>query len=209
MKRLIKLGSAGILTLLAAFTGTAFASQALHAHAIATVGEVAGADASVLELLRPVYDAFAGHQPALGAALGLIALTALTKRYFGNRVPWLHTDAGGSLLALSLAASTAAATGLAVPGATVTFALIKSALLVGVGAAGGYTMIKHLIIEPLLPRLPAWLRTLLTPLLWIFDGSGKPAEVKIAEAIAAGNAAVVASPAQGLVSVVGTPTEIK
>lgn len=180
--------------------------RAVHA----ATGALTGApdDASILDLLRPVYDAFHGGHYAYGAALGVIALVALVKSYLGDRIKWLHTDAGGSLLALLMSSATAVATGLAAPDAHVTFALLKSALLVGIGAAGGYAMIKNLIVEPLLPHLPAWLRSVLTPILWIFDSSGKPSDVKIAEAVAAGNAAVEAKPPTGIAGVVGAPTDV-
>lgn len=166
-------------------------------------------DASLLDLLRPVYEALTAGQYALTTALALIALTALAKRYLGGALPWLHTDAGGSLLVLVGAGATAAAAGLLAPGTHVTLGLLKNALFAGVTAAGGYAMIKNLIITPVLPLLPSWLRTVLTPLLWIFDGSMKPQEVAIAASVAAGVVAVETKPAQGVQGIVSNVREIK
>lgn len=205
MMRALKIGSASILALLGAFTATAVAAG-FAAHAST---ELVAPEPSLIDLLKPVYEAFAGHRSALGVALGMIALIAIVKRNIGDKLPWLHTDAGGSLLALLTSSAAATATGLAAPDATVTFDLIKNAVLVGVGAAGGYAMIKHLVIEPLLPHLPAWAQAILSPVLWIFDGSTKPAAVKIAEAVEAGAKAVAAAPAQGIAGIVGAPTVIK
>lgn len=169
---------------------------------------------SLLELLKPVYNAFAGGHYAYAAALGVIAGVALLKRYAGSGKfgAFVHGDFGGSLSALLMAAAGASAAALAAPGAHVTLALLKSALLVGIGAAGGYAMLKNLIIEPLLKRygskLPSWMQPLVA-LAEAFFGHGSDGAAALAKAQAAGDAAVAAKPAQGVAAVTGTPTEIK
>lgn len=209
MRRVVKAAplalSLGFIGLLA-FSATAFAANA-----------VASPDTSILDLARPVFNAFSGGHYAYAAALGIILLVAVLKkasaRYLGDKVvKALHSDAGGSALALAGAAATAMSAGLAAPGATVTFSLLKSALLVGVGAAGGYAVLKNLVIEPILKPLaskaPAWAQPIFTLVFWIFD---KPDSVLATEAnaAAAGEAAVKANPSPGVAEVLGQPTEVK
>lgn len=154
---------------LAAFAGTGYAADA------ATPSD----SQTLLELLRPVYDAFAGGHYAYAGALLVIVLVALVKRYAGDSVPFVHTDAGGSLLALVGGVATGLAAGLAAPGATVTPGLLESSALVGVGAAGGYAVLKNTLIDPLLKplaaRAPAWLRPALRVVLFVFD---RPSDAK-------------------------------
>jgi hypothetical protein len=183
---------------LSAITLVTFAATA-HAQTAATPDS-----GSVLDLLKPVYNAFAGGQYAYMGTLLVILLVALTKRYLGDKLPWLHSDVGGTSTALLAAAATAAAAGLATPGSHLTFALLKTSLMVGVGAAGGFAVLKALIIEPLLipleAKAPAWMKPLFALVLWIFD---KPDAIKQAEA--AGTAAVAAKPATGLDGAAGAP----
>lgn len=168
-----------------------------------------GDSSSLLELLKPLYNAFAGGHYAYAAALTVIALVALTKRYLGDKFAWLHSDAGGSLMALLASSAAAYASGALTigPGAAASFALLKSALLIGVGAAGGFAMLKNLVIEPLLKPLaakaPAWMQPLFALVFWMFD---KPSAVATAEA--AGQSAVKAHPGAGLEAVAGKPTEV-
>ena len=186
---------------LLAFNGTALASDA-----------VTGADGSWLDLARPVFDALSGGHYAYAGALLIIVIAALVKRYLGDKVAWLHTDAGGSALALVTAAATATAAGLAAPGATLSLGLLKTSLAVGVGAAGGYAVLKNLIVDPILVPLetkaPAWAKLPLALITWVFD-HGTSGQQAIAAATAAGTAAVAASPAPGAASVTGTPTDVK
>lgn len=188
-----------------AFIGLlSFAGFALAAGAAAP----STTDGSLLDLAKPVYDAFMGGHYAYGAALLVVLMVALAKKYLGDKIPWLHSDAGGSLLALLAAMSAAVAAGLATPGASITLALLKSSLLVGIGAAGGYAMLKNLIIEPLLKPLaakaPAWMQPLFQLIFWIFD---KPSPTETANA--AGDAAVIATPGSGVDGVIGASTDVK
>lgn len=186
-----------VLIALASFGATAFAA-----------GQVADPESSLLDLVKPVYDALSGGHYAYAGALLVILLVALTKRYLGDRIAWFHSDAGGSLLALLASSAAALGSGLASPGAVITLSLLKSALLVGVGAAGGYAMIKNLIVEPLLKPLaakaPAWMQPIFAMVFWIFD---KPSA--IVTATKAGDTAVAAHPSIGVAGVTGEPMDVK
>lgn len=184
---------------LAAFSATSHAAVA-----------VTGEDVSILDLARPIYDALASHQYSLTAMLVIVLLVALTKRYLGDKVPWLHSDAGGSALVLVGTMASAMAAGLLAPGATITWMLLKTAALTGVSAAGGYAMIKNLLITPFLKPLaakaPAWLQPIFNLVFAFFD---HPPLAPVAIAIKAGDAAVAAAPATGADGIVGTSTEVK
>lgn len=169
MKTTAKIWAAILLIFSLSFAGTAAAADA-----------VVPSDGTWLDLAQPVLQAFSGGHYAYCAALAVILMVALLKRYGlpGDVASqeWLHSDLGGSLLALVASTATACAAGLATPGAHITLALLKSALLVGVGAAGGFAALKNLVIEPLLKPAQAWLDKrvplLAKPLalvMWIFD----------------------------------------
>ena len=134
------------LVALVAFAGTGYAADA------ATPSD----SQSLLDLLRPVFEAFAGGHYAYAAALGTIVLVALVKRYVGSNNPtsWVHSDAGGSALALVAASATALSSGLAT-GAAITVDMLESAGAIGVAAAGGFATVKNLLVDPFLKPLAA------------------------------------------------------
>jgi hypothetical protein len=185
-----------ILTFLAAFFGTAYAAEA-------TVDPNAGS----LDIAKSIYEAFTGHHYAYAGALGLMLGIALVKRYLGPKISWLHSDVGGTSLALGGAFATALVAALA-GGGSVTLDMLKTSLLVGIGAAGGYAVLKKLIVEPLLKPLaakaPAWAQPIFSLIFWIFD---KPDP--IADAAKAGDAAVTANPGAGATGVLGKAEEVK
>jgi hypothetical protein len=184
---------------LLAFAGTALAANTIDP-----------ADGS-LDVAKSIYNALTGGHYAYAGALLVILLVALTKRYLGPKIVWLHSDAGGATLALLASGATALAASLA-GGGPVTLGMVKTSALVGVGAAGGYATIKALVVEPLLKPLEAWAPPWMAPAFslvsWIFD---KPDYAKQAEAKAkaAGDAAVAAKPSTGEAGIVGVPTEVK
>lgn len=173
------------LVALVSFTATAFASESSE---------------SIMDLAKPVYDAFVDGQPMLAAALALVLAVALARKYLAPRWKFLATDAGGALLVLLGAMGSAFAAALA-GGASLSLALTWQALGVAVTAAGGYTLIKRLIINPLQGKGPAWLRAALRVLTWIFDD-------RSAKAAEAGDKAVAANPATGITGVVGNHTDV-
>lgn len=145
---------------------------------------------SVLELARPVFDAVMAGQYPLAAALALVLLVAVARKWLAPRVPFFGSDAGGALLALAGSFGGAVATAL-LAGATLSWSVAWTALGVAFTAAGGYSLVKRLG-GALLARipLPNWLKTLLDSALWIFSSPVERAE-------AAGAAAVAEKPAGG------------
>lgn len=171
MKRSIEylvLFCAAIAATLASFTATAFAA-----------GQVEPDDGSLFDVLRPIYAAFHSGQYVYAGSLALVLSCALVKRYGGDRWPALHGDVGGSLLALATAFG-ASLTATLAGGAQPTWAMAWNALTIAAGAAGGYALVKKLLVVPLLLPLAAKypkLGALLSPLLWIF-GSGSNGAVQ-------------------------------
>jgi hypothetical protein len=81
---------------------------------------------------------------ALLAALVLVGVVFLARRFGAKRVPFLATARGGALLALLGGVAGAIATALA-SGGPVSVALVLSGLQVGFLAAGGWTVLKKLL----------------------------------------------------------------
>lgn len=188
--------------------GVSLACLAVCGHQVAAAATSLAVpdEASVLDLLRPVYDALTGGQYTYGTLLLIVAAVALTKRFVP--LPWLHTDTGGSVLVAIGTTAAALAVSAAIPGTQLSIGAVSAAFKAGIMAAGGYVFIKNVIITPLLPRLPAWLQKILTPILWVFDGSMKPGEVALKEAVAEGNKAILIKPSQGVVSIVGDAKDV-
>lgn len=193
----------GLVALLG-FSTTAVAAQA-----------AAGEEASLLELARPVYEAFASGRIDLGLMLAVVLVVALLTRY--APWDWIRSDAGGAALVLVGSSATAIAAGIATPEATITAALVWAGVKFGVVAAGGYAVVKKLVIDPVLrplaARAPAWLQPVFALVFWIFDrarpGDAAAAAKARAEADAAGKAALEASPPSGASDITGAPTDIK
>lgn len=132
---------------------------------------------SPLDLLEQVYRAFAHGEYWYAGAMALVVLAATARKFGGDRLPFLRTEAGtaGLLLVGSFGASLVARLA---GGVTMTTTIGFDAVKNAVCAAGGYAVVKSLIVDPLLvpltdkyPRIAQPLR-LLTAL---FDtGGAKP-----------------------------------
>jgi hypothetical protein len=187
-----------VLALMLAFTATAFAA-----------GTATGDEQSLLDLAKPVIDAVITGNPGLAAALALVFVAAAARRYGGKRIAFLNTDAGGALIVLVGAFGGAAATALT-GGATWSLALAWMAFKMAAATAGGYSLIKRLLVDPFLrpyviAKMPQWLRVPVElGLAWLFS---KPDP--IAEAVAAGKRAVAENPSKGLEGSVGEIEELK
>lgn len=197
MKRVIKAISFAILALLGIFTATAFAANAVNPD-----------DQNIFELLKPVYEAFMRGEKLYAGMLALVAAVAAAKRYAPGRVgAWINGKYGQPLTVLLMSFGGAMATALSA-GSMPGWPMVKTAALIAAAAAGGYSMIKTLLVDPFIrpwaAKAPAWLRWLLNGVLWFFD---RPSPVAKAEA--AGQAAVDAKPAQGTEGVVGKAREVE
>lgn len=163
------------------------------------------ADGSLLDLVKQAYAyAVAGHQLAAGA-IGVVVIVGLLKRYGAGRFPWLTTDVGGAVT--TLVASFAGTFAIAAASASFAWSMVWNAGGLAVSAAGGYVLIKKLLIVPILKPLvgkaPAWMQPILNLVISLFDAS--PA---LDDAAKAGDDAVKTNPGGGAVTPTGKPTDL-
>lgn len=185
-----------VLIFLAVFAGTS------HAAALAS-----GDESSLLDLGKPVLDALISGKPGLAAALALVLAAGAAGRYAGKQWAWFNGSAGRALIVLVGSFGGAAAVAIT-GGAGWSLALGWKALGVAASAAGGYSLIKALIVEPLLRPLvakaPGWLQPILGYALSLFAPPDP-----IAKAAAEGDKAVAAKPSTGATGVIGSAQEIE
>lgn len=147
------------------FTATAHAAN-----------NVAGSDGSLIDLLQPVLAAFESGSYLYAGSLALVLAVALARRYGEPQYPWLGTKAGSAILTLvgSFGASMSAAL---MGDGSFSWLMVWHSLEIAFGAAGGYALVKALVVEPYLVRLadkgPAWLHSPMHLILWIFQETGK------------------------------------
>lgn len=177
-----------VLGFLGIFTATAFAANA-----------VAPSPDDTYALLKAVVDAFTHGQKLYAGMLGLVAVVALVKKVapkWKKLDDLVHTDIGGSALTLVGSFALAMATTLATGGSP-RWQMAKAALYIAIGAAGGYALVKRLLIDPVLrpfaAKCPAWTQPLFAVVFYIFDR-----KTPVQESEDAGQAAVEAKPSQGL-----------
>ena len=129
---------------------------------------------AVPDLLAMLYAAVTGGQWYYAASISLVALVALARKYGGDRFPFFHTDQGAALLVLLGSFGGMMVSNLA-DHAAPTWGMVSTAFGIAFGAAGGYAMVKTLIVLPyLVPlrgHLPAPLSWLLEGVLYFFDHS--------------------------------------
>jgi len=183
--------------------GTAFAAN------------VAGADDGSLltAILGQLWAALTGKQWWLACAAGLVAAVALIKKYTPEKYrKYTDSDIGGAVLVLAgsfgaaLVASLSGASAVPMSGA-----LALDAIKLALTAAGGYSLIKKLLVDPLLAskwyneKAPAWLKAILSVVTWVYN---KPGEAIVAEAEKKGDEAVVAKPSTGADGAIGKTTDL-
>lgn len=178
-----------ILLLLAAFTGSAFAAQALDPTA---------ADPALLDTLRALANAAVHKQPLLAGALSIVLLCGLARRYMPAKYKeGLKGDIIGTAIVFMMSFAGAVAAALADSSSVFSTVVALTALKVGWVAIGGYTVI-HVIAKAIQnttwfqTKAPEWLKLVLRFSTSIFGSDAiKKAEV-------AGEAAVAADPPKGM-----------
>lgn len=189
--------------MLFSFVATAFAA-----------GAATPDDGSLLDLARPVFDQIMKGHYIAAAAFALVLAVALVKRYhfFGAKFDaFVHSDAGGALTTLVMSFGGAVATA-TMGDAPWHWSMLWMSATVAFAAAGGYTIVKKLLVEPLRAstwyqtKAPEWFKAAMQVVLWIFDKKNAGADVQT-DATKAGDAAVAANPPGGADAVVGKPEE--
>lgn len=177
---------------LCVFTASAIASTAVG-------------DSDLIEMARPVFNAIMSGQYWLATAGALVLAVALLRRYGVKRWAWLGSSAGAAVLVIVGAFGAALGSTLAA-GAAMSGSVAWVALKVALAAAGGFSLLKALLV-PVLERAAAkWPKVapIVAVVLWVFRSPSA-----LAKADASGAAAVKAKPAGGADGVTGAPEELK
>ncbi|WP_223744865.1 hypothetical protein [Corallococcus sp. AS-1-12] len=120
-------------------------SLSLVLPAVAFAQEAGAPDPSNVEsFARLVLDAVTARNWALVASLGVVALVYVLRRYMGAWWPVLRTARAGAALAVLLSVAGAVANAL-LAGESFTVALLLKAVAIGLGAAGGFSVVKALL----------------------------------------------------------------
>lgn len=167
--------------LLLALLGFLLASMAwpVLAGADALVPTVPPDEQPLLELARIVYEGVTtgGLSGWLVAVTGALVITTRVLRGYGAQlVPWLATGVGGAALVFVGSLGGAMLTAV-LGGAAPSWSIVWYAAGIAFFAAGGYTTIKHAVIEPLRPRAASWptfARLLFRLVSWIADRPQTP-----------------------------------
>lgn len=193
---------------LTALSMFALAFVGFTATAIAA-GAVAPDDGSLLDLAKPVYDAVVNGNYWLAAAVGVVFLTAATRKYlpdaYGGK--FARGQWGGRATAFIYAFAGALATTFAAPGAAMSMAVLLTAFKVGTAAIGGW-MVLHGLAKWLTTtkfwneKMPAPVKMVVGFILGLMGSNA------IKKAEAAGQKAVDENPPQGGAGPTGNVTEI-
>lgn len=200
------------LVAFAALVGIAVISMTATVFAANAVAIPSG-DSSVSDMAHAVYDAITSGHYIASAALMLILVVALLRRYAGvvsSKIEaFVHSDIGVALTTLLLAFGGALATA-TIGGDAWHWSMLWMSATVAFAAAGSYAMLKALVYDKIAAsdwyktRAPEWFKLAFGLLGWVFD---KPDAVKQSEQ--AGKDAVAAKPSEGLAAVAGKPTELQ
>lgn len=157
---------------------------------------LAQTNSELADLAKPVFDAVMGGQYAYAAALALVLLVALTRRFGGEVWPLVASKKAAPFLVMvgSFGAAMANALG---AGEGLSADMAWGAVKIAVYAAGGYSLLKP-IIQGLQKRAPAWADPIFAVVGWVFEARSKAAEAKVAKAIDAGVKAVEEKPSKGI-----------
>ena len=170
------------MSFVAGFAGAAFAAT------------VAGgsADPNVVgDALRSLVDSFSSGNLTVTAALAVVFAVAVVRKYVSPKVSFLQSDMGVALLVML------AAFGGSVAAAGVfSVAVLWASLKIAAGAAGGYALVKIFgrWLMSVVP-MPAWAKSVIAGVLFLFD---KPGAAATDKAESAGDAAVKANPPTGV-----------
>ncbi|MCP3060978.1 hypothetical protein LXT21_19520 [Myxococcus sp. K38C18041901] len=96
------------------------------------------------EFARLVFDAVTSRNWALAASLAVVAVVYALRRFGGSLFPWLKSARAGAVLAVLVAVAGAVSNAL-VAGESFTWGLLLKALGIGLGAAGGFSVLKALL----------------------------------------------------------------
>lgn len=143
---------------------------------------------NLIDLAGPVLSAVTSGNYAYAAALALVLLVALVRRYGGAKYPFLASKKFAPVLVLLASFGSAMAITLGA-GQALSLAMAWTSVKVAIGAAGGYSLLKPLF-NFARDKAPAWMDPLFDLLNSVFASKDKAAE-------AAGRKAMKENPSTG------------
>ena len=93
---------------------------------------------------QTAFSAVTSHNWALVASLAVIAVVYVLRKFAGPKLKWITTDRGGAFLVIVVSVAGALANAL-LAGAHVGWGVLLTALQVGLGAAGGWAVVRKLL----------------------------------------------------------------
>ncbi|WP_253816164.1 hypothetical protein [Myxococcus xanthus] len=120
------------------------AALSLAAPALASEASGVPDPGHVEEFARLVFDAVTTRNWALVASLAVVALVYVLRRFGGEWLPVLRTARAGAALAVGVSVAGAVANAL-LAGELFSWGLLLKALGIGLGAAGGFSVLKALL----------------------------------------------------------------
>jgi len=149
------------------------------AHAATQLVAVAAASEDPLfELARLLWVAVSGGEFVSIAVAILVMLSALLARFGVRLTRWFGTSGGRAVITLLVTFFGGLSAALAA-GTEVTWAVLRTVFVFAATTAGGYSLIKALVIEPLTPwmrdRAPDWLHLIWRGVSWVYDRLAPPA----------------------------------
>lgn len=94
--------------------------------------------------LNALYDAIKTKNLRVVVACGIVALVFVTRRWGSRWVPWFKTGRGGAVLVISVGVLGGVVTALG-SSSPLGFQMLIDGAVMGFTAAGGWTVIKHLL----------------------------------------------------------------
>lgn len=109
-------------------------------------------DSTTDALLAGILQAIKEGNVGFAVVIALMLAVALVRKTIAPKVAFFATDTGGTLLNFVTVALVMVA-GPVSAGAALTFGVIKTAVLTAFATSGGWTMLKRIVFNPLLPKI--------------------------------------------------------
>lgn len=125
----------------------------------------------LFELARMLWVAIDKGEFISIAVTSLVMFSALLARFGVRLTSWFGTGAGKAVITLLVTFSGGLSAALAT-NTEITWEILRTVSIFALATAGGYSLIKVLIVEPLTPWMQnraAWIRSVWRALTWVYD----------------------------------------
>lgn len=143
--------------------------------------QVDAGEGALIDALSPVYQAFASGDYWYAGSLVLVVAAATARRFLGDYVAFLRTEAGTWVLLFAGSFGATLSARLAGPG-EMSWSLAWDATKIALCASGGYAAFKALVVVPVMRPLVERFPRLASPLKLLtamFDTGGSPPKATV------------------------------